>query len=292
MTSMKLQSKTNDCLVRIAEISLDSYIRTITTQEDLVASLNSRIDSLRAKAASQEHALKPLRQECAQLEMARRNPSSVGAGEEGAGIGATSCPSCGRLYQEAELRNQQLLSEEQKLLAEINAAKAELATKLQEIQGTPAVATPAVSGPAEESKGVAEPNNPIAQLFNATKLASLQGLLDHAETTDDMLLFVDKKQVTWQIMKRNDISIARPEELDNPDHNDHDHDHDHDNDNDNDNGDNIDHPEFEADQQAQAHGTLSAQEPREAIPFGELKQQTPEDKQDRVCIIDSLEPKD
>ncbi len=119
-----------------------------------------------------------------------KTTDTVGLSSRG-GTGTDFCKTCGRLLPEAEQVNAKLLEEQEKLLSEINAAKAEVLTKLAELKKSK-----------EENEGGA------GMLFNVKNLGSLQELLDQAEETDDMLLFTDKKQNVWQIVKRNDIDIA------------------------------------------------------------------------------------
>lgn len=115
---------------------------------------------------------------------------------------ADYCTSCGRLLQSTEKANAELLQEQERLLKEINAAKEELANKLKETN----------LAESEEKKEEEEGKEASGQLFNHKNMNSLQELLDKAEETNDMLLFMDKNQNTWQIMKRNDINITDNEE--------------------------------------------------------------------------------
>ena len=108
------------------------------------------------------------------------------------------CKSCGRLSLEAESANTKLLREQEQLLKEINSAKEEVVAKIKTL---------------EEHKD--NPNNDNKEndaaggmAFDMKNLGSLQELLNQAEETDDMLLFLDKKQSVWQIIKRQDINIA------------------------------------------------------------------------------------
>ena len=112
------------------------------------------------------------------------------------------CKGCGRLTAEAEERNALLLRKQEELLDNINKTKAEA---LQTINQT------------KEKLASKEDNNADPEaVFNMKKLASFQELLDHAEATGEMLLFTDKKQNVWQIVKRSEIDIVDngPEDLD------------------------------------------------------------------------------
>ena len=110
------------------------------------------------------------------------------------GTGTDFCKTCGRLLPEAETVNEKLLEEQGKLLLEINAAKKEVLDKITELK--------------ERGEAKDENEGGSGMMFNMKNLGSLQELLDQAEETEDMLLFTDKKQNVWQIIKRNDIDIA------------------------------------------------------------------------------------
>ncbi len=117
-----------------------------------------------------------------------------------AGAQGDFCKSCGRLSPEAEINNARLLQEQERLLKEINAAKEEVAGKLADLKERNAKRE---EGKKDEPEGEA-----AGTLFNMKNLGSLQELLDQAEETEEMLIFVDKKQNAWEIVKRNDIDIA------------------------------------------------------------------------------------
>jgi len=180
---------------------LEAYISSITTQEDLVAKMNNSISALQEKAVNQAQIIKQLRyfsyfitcrQEKTHIE-SYKTTDTVGGASNTHGNGNDFCKACGRLLPEVESSNTKLLEEQEKLLSEIQAAKAEVQSKLKELKEKPEIK--------EEGEGA-------GMLFNMKNLGSLQELLDQAEETDEMLLFTDKKQNVWQIVKRNDIDIA------------------------------------------------------------------------------------
>ena len=116
------------------------------------------------------------------------------SGKLGTKMDTEFCKAGGRLSEEAEQINAKLLEKQQKLLEEINSAKEEVVQNIKDLKA---------------KKNIKEDNEQGSDgLFNMKNLDSLQELLDQAEETNEMLLFADKKQNVWQIIKRNDIDIA------------------------------------------------------------------------------------
>ena len=78
------------------------------------------------------------------------------------------------------------------LLEKLKKAKEELAKFYKELH---------------EKANVPDEEENLQTIFNAKNMNTLQDLLDQAEENEQMLLFVDSKQNTWELIKREDINI-------------------------------------------------------------------------------------
>lgn len=101
------------------------------------------------------------------------------------------CKTCGKSPQELEIANTDLMIKQENLLAKLKKAKEELAEVYKELH---------------EKEIVPEEEN-LQTIFNANSMNTLQDLLDQAEENEQMLLFVDSKQNTWELIQRRDINI-------------------------------------------------------------------------------------
>ncbi len=99
------------------------------------------------------------------------------------------------------MKNTELILEQERVLTEIQRAKEELADSLREFE--------------EEKRklgAAGEEEENVQKIFNIENMESLQELLDQAEESDQMLLFVDRKGNTWQLIRRADVDLAEGNE--------------------------------------------------------------------------------
>jgi len=157
--------------------------------------MRSQIGNLESLTKSQEDTINELKSEIAKItNIGQYQPKKEEKNFE-------PCTVCNRKVP--EITKEIFLIKQEKLLKEIERNKEELAENLKALEK--------IESEQENVKEMGEGhlgNEAVQQIFNIGNLGMLQELLEQAEESDEVLLFTDHKQQTWQIISRNDINVG------------------------------------------------------------------------------------
>jgi len=179
------------------KLLLDEFVSKITTHKDIVDSLTDQKANYQEKLRDQEQLIAQLNAE----KMAFESTKIISTTSQGStantqqqtvsGNEYIACKGCGRILQ-LNHEEAKLHAQVSRLMTEFQIAKNELNKVKENFPNR------------KETKGsLLNMNSEVEDM--------LQKMLENAEEQNDLLFFIDKNNVAWELKKREDLNSAREE---------------------------------------------------------------------------------